>query len=73
MPTAKEILDMFEFSQNQINTFSIDNYFDECHLSQQRCVPSERQTLSMHQYLLIESHHKASITLWVHPLSLKLS
>ena len=28
MPIAREILSMFEFSRNQKNTFSVDNYFD---------------------------------------------
>ena len=45
MPIAKEIL----------NTFSIDIHFDGCHLSQQRSVPTDRQTLLMHQYILIEA------------------
>ena len=51
-------------------TLSVDNYFDECTLSHEKRVPTDRQTLSMHQYVLIESHRKASIALWVHPLSL---
>ena len=28
MPIAKEILDMFEFKQNQKKNFSVDTYFD---------------------------------------------
>ena len=68
MPIAKEILDMFEYRRNQKNIFSMDNHFNECHLSQQRSVPTEQQTLMMHQYLLIKNHRKASVTLWVHPL-----
>ena len=67
MPIEKEILDMFEFSRNQKITFSIDNHFDEWTLSQQRSVPTEPLTLSMHRYLLIENHRKPSIALWVHP------
>ena len=68
MPIAKEILDMFEF----LKIFSLDNYFDECHLSQQRSVPTDRQTLWMQRYRLIESHHKVSVALWVHPLMIFL-
>ena len=60
---------MFEFRQNQKDTFSVDTHFVECQLTQQRSLPTERQTLSMHRYLLIESHHKASFALWVHPFS----
>ena len=51
MPIAKEILNMFEFNQNQNNTFTVDNHFNECALSQQRSVPTYRQTLLMHRYL----------------------
>ena len=72
MPIAKEILDMFEFSQNQKNTLSIDNHCDEWPLWQQRSVPTEPLTLSMHRYLLIKSHRKPSIALWVHPFNHKL-
>ena len=60
MPIAKEILSMFEFSQNQKNAFSIL-------ISQQRSVPTEHLTLSVHKNLLIESHRNASVALWVHP------
>ena len=70
MPIAKEILNMFEFSRNPKITLSVDNHFDECALSQERSVPTEQPTLSMHRYLLIESHCKPSVALWVHPLSL---
>ena len=58
---------MFEFSRNQKNTFPIVNHFDEWPLLQQRSVPTEPLTLSMHRYLLIESHRKPSVALWVHP------
>ena len=51
MPIEKEILNMFEFSQNQKNTIFVDTNFDEYPLSQQRSVPTDRQTLSMHRYL----------------------
>ena len=47
MPTAKEILNMFEFSREKLN-FSVDTYFDESPLSQQRSVPTEQQALSIH-------------------------
>ena len=59
---------MFEFSQNQKNTFSINNHFDEWLLSQQRSVPTEPLNLLMHRYLLIKSYRKPSVALWVHPL-----
>ena len=39
MPIAKEILDMYEFSQNQNKNYCVDNLFNVCHLSQQRSVP----------------------------------
>ena len=42
MPIAKEISSMFEFSQNQKDTFPVDNHFDEYPLSQQRSVPTVR-------------------------------
>ena len=42
MPIEKEILNMFEFSRNQENTFSIDTHFDESSLSQQISVPTGR-------------------------------
>ena len=42
MPTAKEILNMFEFSRHQKDTFSVDAHFDESILSQQISVPTER-------------------------------
>ena len=58
MPITKEIFNMFEFSRNQKYTFSIEIHFDEWPLSQQRSVPTEPLTLSMHRYLLIESHRK---------------
>ena len=67
MPIAKEILDMFEFSRKDL-TFSIDNLSDEWPLSQQRSVPIEPLTLSMHRYILIESHRKPSVALWGTPL-----
>ena len=68
MPITKEILSLFEFSQNKKKkNFSVDNHFDEWPPSQQRSVPTEGLTLSMHQYLLVESHHKPSFALWVHP------
>ena len=51
MPIAKEILSMFEFNRNPKIALSVDNHFDECPISQQRSVPTDRQTLSMHQYL----------------------
>ena len=41
-------------------------------MSQEKSVPTDRQTLSMHRYVLIESHRKASIALWVHPFSYRL-
>ena len=59
MPIAREILNMFEFSQNQKKTFSVDNHSDECPLSQQRSVPTDRQTLSIHQYLQSQGFHRS--------------
>ena len=47
---------MFEFSRNPKIALSVDNHFDECTLSQEKGVPTDRQTLSMHRYVLIESH-----------------
>ena len=67
MPIAKEILSMFEFSRNPKIAFSVDNHFDECTLLQETSVPTDRQSLSVHQYVLIESHRKASVAPWVHP------
>ena len=72
MPIAKEILNMFEFSRNKKNTLSIDNHFDVWTLSQERSVPTESLTISMHRYLLMESHRKPSVALWVHPFRLTL-
>ena len=51
-------------------TLSIINHFDECTLSQEKRVPTDRQTLSMHQYVFIESHRKAYVALWLHLLPL---
>ena len=51
MLIAREILNMFEFSRNQKIALFVDKHFDECPLSQQRSVPTDRQTLSMHRYL----------------------
>ena len=52
MPIAKEISSMFEFNRNKKKPqFPIDNNFDECPLSQQKSVPTDRQTLLMHRYL----------------------
>ena len=65
MSIAKEILSMFEFNRNPKIALSVDNHFDECALSQERSVPTDRQTLLMHQNLLIESHRKAFVALWV--------
>ena len=62
-----EILNIFEFSRKPKKNLSIDNHFNESALSQQRCVPTEPLTLLLHQYLLIESHRKPSVALWVHP------
>ena len=70
MPITKEILSMFGFNRNLKISLSVDNDFDECALSQERGVPTDRQTLLMHQYLLIESHRKASVALWVHLFSM---
>ena len=53
MPITKEILSMFEFNQKPKIALSVDDHFDECALLQERSVPTDRQTLSMHQYLLI--------------------
>ena len=58
MPFTKEILSMFEFK----HLF----HFDEYPLSQERSVPTEQPTLSMHRNLLIESHRKASVALYTH-------
>ena len=60
---------MFEFSRNPKLALSVNDHFDECSLSQEKSVPTDRQTLSMHQYVLIESHCKASVAPWVHPFS----
>ena len=69
MLIAKEILSMFEFSRNPKLALSVNDHFDECSLSQEKSVPTDRQTLSMHRYVLIESHCKASVAPWVHPFS----
>ena len=45
MPIEKKIFNMFEFSRNQKNIFSIDTHFDEAPLSQQISVPTEQLTL----------------------------
>ena len=42
MLIEKEILNMFEFSRNKKNTIFVDTNFDECPLSQQRSVPTDR-------------------------------
>ena len=71
MPIAKEILSMFEFSRNPKIALSVYNHFNECALSQERSVPTD-QHMNKHFrcidiYVLIESHRKASVALWVHP------
>ena len=67
MPIAKEILSIFEFNlKKKQRPF----HFDECPLSQQRSVPTEQLTLLVHRNLVIESHRRASVALWVHPFSL---
>ena len=38
--------------------------------SQGKSVPTDRQTVLMHRYVLIESHRKTSVALWVHPFSM---
>ena len=55
---------MFEFSREKQN-FSVDTYFDISPLSQQRSVPTEQEALSIHRYLVIESHRKTSVAVWV--------
>ena len=70
MPIAKETLSMFEFSRKPKIPLSVDNHFDECTLSQEESLPTDRQTLSTHQYVLMESHCKASVALRVHPFIL---
>ena len=65
MPIAREILNMFEFSRNQKVAHSVDNHFDECPLSQQRSVPTDGQTLSMHRYLQSQgSRHSVGTPLY---------
>ena len=68
MAIEMEILNMFEFSQNSKIAISVDNHFDEYTPSQGKSVPTDRQTVLMHQYVLIESHRKTSVTMWVHPV-----
>ena len=63
---------MFEFSRNSKIAISVDNHFNEYTPSQGKSVPTDRQTGLMHRYVLIESHRKTSVALWVHPLMLLL-
>ena len=66
MPIEKEILNMFEFSRNKKNTIFVDTNFDEYPLSQQRSV-----TQIDEPFRCIDIYNrKASVPLWVHPLSL---
>ena len=67
MPIEREILNMFEFSRNSKIAIFVDNHFDEYTPSQGESVPTDRKTYFMHQYVVIESHRKTSVTLWVHP------
>ena len=71
MPIERKILNMFEFSRNSKIAISVDNHFDEYTPSQGKSVPTDRQTVLMHRYVLIESHHKTSLALWVHPFTHK--
>ena len=68
MPTEKKILNMFEFSRNQKNTFSVDTHFNEAPLSQQISVQSNEPFICIDIY-----NRKASVALWVHPLSLGMN
>ena len=69
MPIERKILNMFEFSRNSEIAISFDNHFDEYTPSQGKSVPTDRQTVLMHRYVLIESHRKTSVALWVNPLT----
>ena len=69
MPIAREIINMFEFSRNSKIAISVDNHFDEYTPSQGKSVPTDRQTVLMHRYVVIESHRKTSVALWVHPFT----
>ena len=69
MPIERKILNMFEFCRNSKIAISVDNHFDEYTPSQGKSVPTDQQTVLMHQYVLIESHCKTSVALWVHPFS----
>ena len=64
---------MFEFSRNPKIALSVDNHFNECNLSQEKVVPTDQQTLLIHQYVLVESHCRVSVALWVHPLTLNIT
>ena len=72
MPIEREILNMFEFSRNSKIAIFVDNHFDEYTPSQGKSVPTDRQTVLMHRYVVIESHRKNSIALLVYPFSLKV-
>ena len=41
------------------NTFFVDTYFDEYPLSQQKSVPTDRQTLLMHRYTKLQGLHRS--------------
>ena len=69
MRIEREILSMFEFSRNPKIALSVENHFDEYTLSQEKSVPTDREPVLMHQYVLIESHRKTSVALWVRPYS----
>ena len=68
MIIERKILNMYEFSRISEIAISVDNHFDEYTPSQGKSVPTNRQTVLVHRYVLIESHRKTSVTLWVHPL-----
>ena len=68
MPIEREILNMFELSQNSQITISVNNHFNEYTPSQGKSVPTDQQTVLMHRYVLIESHRNTSVPLWVHRL-----
>ena len=66
MPIAREILSMFELGRKASQAILVVFLDHKKEKSQMISVPTDRLTLSMHRYLLIESH----CGLWVHPLML---
>ena len=59
MPIAREILSMFELGRKASQAILVVFLDHKKEKSQMISVPTDRLTLSMHRYLLIESHRRS--------------